>query len=60
MECLYMHSSIQRLLLITPQHQELQNKYEQLLLKSVQFDVILKQKDELIVSLREFERRIIK
>jgi hypothetical protein len=39
-------------LLITAQHQELHNKYEQLLLRSLQFDAILKQKDEVIHELQ--------
>lgn len=45
---LYKHSSTIRLLLITSQHQELLEKYEQLLVRSLQFDTFLKQKDELI------------
>jgi len=49
---IYKHSSTICLLLITAQHQELQNKYEQLLLRSVQFDAILKQKDEIIHELQ--------
>jgi len=49
---IYRHSSTIRLLLITPQHEELQNKYEQLLLRSIQFDAIIKQKDEIIEDLR--------
>jgi transposase/uncharacterized membrane protein required for colicin V production len=38
-------------LLITPQHQELQEKYQKLVLKSMQFDMILQQKDDQIRQL---------
>jgi transposase len=40
-------------LLITPEHQALQDKHQQLLLKSLQFDAIIKQKDELIQQLQD-------
>jgi transposase len=50
---IYKHSSTTHRLLITPQHQELQNKYEQLLLRSMQFDAILKQRDEVIRQLQD-------
>jgi hypothetical protein len=45
---LYKHSSTICLLLITSQHQELLKKYEQLLVRSLQFDAFLKQKDNLV------------
>jgi SMC interacting uncharacterized protein involved in chromosome segregation len=35
-------------LLITPEHQALQEKYQQLLFRSMQFDAIIEQKDEVI------------
>jgi len=38
-------------LLITPQHQELQEKYQKLVLKSMQFDMIIQQKDEQVRQL---------
>ena len=38
-------------MLITSQHQELLEKYERLLVRSMQFDVALKQKDEIIYEL---------
>jgi len=38
-------------LLITPQHQELQEKYQKLVLRSMQFDMILQQKDDQVSRL---------
>lgn len=39
-------------MLITPEHQALQDKYQQLLFRSMQFDAIIKQKDEVIQQLK--------
>ncbi|MCS3795201.1 IS66 family transposase [Niastella sp. OAS944] len=39
-------------MLITPEHQALQDKYQQLLFRSMQFDAIIEQKDEVIQQLK--------
>jgi transposase len=49
---IYKQSSTTHLLLITPEHQALQEKYQQLLFRSLQFDSIIKQKDEVIQQLK--------
>ena len=40
------------ILLITPQHQELQERHQKLVLKSMQFEMILQKKDEQIANLQ--------